>query len=65
MPKTIEENSDPIGDQILVEVHFLTKLPDCTCCLKTEVLQRIGTKIGSKLFHNSKAISLEKQTPII
>lgn len=64
MPKTNEENSYPLGDQILVEVHFLTKLPDCTCCLKTEVLQKINTKIRSKLFYNSKAISLEKRSPI-
>lgn len=61
MPKTNEENSYPLGDQILVEVHFLTKLPDCTCCLKTEVLQKINSKIN----YNSKAISLEKQSPII
>lgn len=35
MPKRNEENSVPLGDQILVEVHFFTKLPDCTCCLKS------------------------------
>lgn len=39
------------------EVHFQTKLPGCTCCLKTE--QEISTKIWSK------AISLGKQTPLL